>query len=259
MRKFFLISALFLITGMLMGQSTNKIRQDLQIYKTAPAILLNGSGALINFNDGDLILTQSTNTLTLSGGNLALGTNSLTMTGSIGATGARVTKGWFTNLEITNLPTVGGANLSALYTSGDIAIGANNLTMTGSIAATGARVTKGWFTNLEITNSPTVNGTAISAIYAPIASPTFTGSINTTGARVTKAWLTDLEVTNLPTISGVAINTTPSFTTSITVLPGDTTVAAAYGKIVFKTSDSTLYVCKYIKPTGKKKWYKLDN
>lgn len=40
---------------------------------------------------------------------------------------------------------------------------------------------------------------------------------------------------------------------------GDTTVAARYGVIVFKTSDSTYYGCKYIRPTGKKKWFKLDN
>ena len=33
---------------------------------------------------------------------LALGANDITMTGSLGATGARVTKGWFTDLEVTN-------------------------------------------------------------------------------------------------------------------------------------------------------------
>lgn len=45
---------------------------------------------------------------------VALGTNSLTMTGSIAATGARVTKGWFTDIESTNMPTVGG---TAILTS----------------------------------------------------------------------------------------------------------------------------------------------
>jgi len=38
----------------------------------------------------------------------------------------------------------------------------------------------------------------------------------------------------------------------------DTTVTKAYGKIVFKTSDSTLYFCKFIKPTGKKCWFPLE-
>jgi hypothetical protein len=34
---------------------------------------------------------------------------------TLGATGTRLTKGWFTDLEVTNSPTVGGTALSALY------------------------------------------------------------------------------------------------------------------------------------------------
>jgi hypothetical protein len=163
MKRSILLFVSLLMTVTLLSQSHGKFRNDLWVYKTSPGLLLDGSGAFINFNNSDLLLTQSTNTLTLSGGNLALGTNSLTLTGSIGATGSRVTKGWFTNLEITNLPTINGANLSALYTSGNISIGTNSLLMTGSIAATGNRVTKGWFTDIESTNVPTVGGTSILA------------------------------------------------------------------------------------------------
>ena len=36
------------------------------------------------------------------GGNLGLGANNLNLTGSIASTGSRVTKGWFTDLEVTN-------------------------------------------------------------------------------------------------------------------------------------------------------------
>lgn len=66
--------------------------------------------------DGTANITVSTATggFTVSGGNLALGANSLTMTGSLAATGSRVTKGWFTDIESTNMPTVGG---TAILTS----------------------------------------------------------------------------------------------------------------------------------------------
>lgn len=73
------------------------------------------TGGVINWGNGEVTLTESdANTLTLAGGTLALGTNSLTMTGSLAATGARVTKGWFTDVESTNMPTVGG---TAILTS----------------------------------------------------------------------------------------------------------------------------------------------
>ena len=56
----------------------------------------------------------SERTILVSGQTLALGANNLTMTGSLAATGARVTKGWFTDVESTNMPTVGG---TAILTS----------------------------------------------------------------------------------------------------------------------------------------------
>ena len=31
-----------------------------------------------------------------------------------------------------------------------------------------------------------------------------------------------------------------------------------YGAVVFKVSNSTLYVCRFIRPTGKKCWFPLN-
>ena len=66
--------------------------------------------------DGTANITVATATggFTVSGGALALGANDLTMTGSLAATGARVTKGWFTDIESTNMPTVGGTSLTTV-------------------------------------------------------------------------------------------------------------------------------------------------
>ena len=91
------------------------------------------SGGVIDFNGGASTITHSANTLTIGGSSattLALGSNSLTMTGSLAATGARVTKGWFTDVEITNLPTINGGTLAtALTTLAPLA----NPTFTGTV------------------------------------------------------------------------------------------------------------------------------
>lgn len=62
----------------------------------------------------NITVASATGGFTVSGGDLALGANNITMTGSLAATGARVTKGWFTDLESSNMPTVGG---TAILTS----------------------------------------------------------------------------------------------------------------------------------------------
>lgn len=73
------------------------------------------TGSAIVFYTGTDNNTSPTEKLRISqDGTLIMGTNSLTMTGSIAATGARVTKGWFTDIESTNMPTVGG---TAILTS----------------------------------------------------------------------------------------------------------------------------------------------
>ena len=84
----------------------------------------------------NITVASATGGFTISGGDLALGANNITMTGSLAATGARVTKGWFTDIESTNAPTVSGA---AVYYSGgtDVAVADGG---TGASTAQGGRL-----------------------------------------------------------------------------------------------------------------------
>jgi hypothetical protein len=59
-------------------------------------------------------VTGTDPTITFTASTINFGANNLELTGSIGTTGARVTKGWFTNLESTNAPTVNGAALTTI-------------------------------------------------------------------------------------------------------------------------------------------------
>jgi len=73
------------------------------------------TGAQMSWNAGDVTLTHSTDQLTIGGGNFSLGTGTLFLTGSIGNTTTRVTKGWFTDIESTNYPTVGGTSIATTF------------------------------------------------------------------------------------------------------------------------------------------------
>lgn len=123
------------------------LKRDLEIRKTAPLLNLNGSGAVLQFYNGDVSLTQSSNLLTLSGGNFSLGANSLLGSGSIGATGSRLLKGWFTDLEITNSPTVNGVSIASIYaplaspTFTGTVTGTFSGNLTGNVTGTSSLVT----------------------------------------------------------------------------------------------------------------------
>ena len=76
-------------------------------------LVITAAGGDISFGNENLVTTGTLGAgATTLGGTLILGAQNITMTGSLAATAARVTKGWFTDIESTNLPTVGGLALS---------------------------------------------------------------------------------------------------------------------------------------------------
>jgi hypothetical protein len=106
--KRLLLLILIMLPTWLIGQTT--IKTNFVINKAAPTLTLIGTGGVINFNS-DILFRHSLNTITLEGGNLSLGTNSLLTTGSLGSTGSRILKGWFADLDVSNLPTFNGVSL----------------------------------------------------------------------------------------------------------------------------------------------------
>ena len=128
---------------------------DLAGGTTARKLTLSGADiAMVGSGTAVITFPATTSTLAILGANTftgtqALGANSLTLTGSIAATGARVTKGWFTDIESTNMPTVGGtAILSSLtaptFTTIELGAAATDTTLSrlaaGTVGIEGIRV-----------------------------------------------------------------------------------------------------------------------
>lgn len=142
-------------------------------------------------------------------GNVALAANSITLTGSIASTGSRVTKGWFTDIESTNIPTVGGVALLSSLTAPQfttIELGnASDTTLSrvsaGVIAVEGVRViaSSGTTSGTILKN----NGTTFVASTETYAAPGTSGNVMTSdGTNWTSAapggagmWTYDSKVT----------------------------------------------------------------
>jgi hypothetical protein len=111
-------------------------------------INVNTSGSAATLTATRTIWGQNFNGSANVTGDITLGASNITMTGSIADTGARVTKGWFTDIESTNAPTVGG---SAATGSGGL-VRATSPTLTTPVlgAATGTSLFLGNTTAVTI-------------------------------------------------------------------------------------------------------------
>lgn len=78
---------------------------------TFPTFNQNTTGSAATLTTTRTIWGQNFNGSANVTGDITLGSSSITLTGSIGATGARATKIWATDIESTNAPTVGGVRV----------------------------------------------------------------------------------------------------------------------------------------------------
>jgi hypothetical protein len=111
-------STLTIIDGKtLTVELTSLINQDLTTDASPTFAGLNlAEDGVIDWNNGDATLTGSSGVLTLDNANLNLGGNSITMSGSIGVTGTRVTMLWATGITCTNLIAGGVTGTAATVT-----------------------------------------------------------------------------------------------------------------------------------------------
>ena len=137
-------------TTTLLSPNTTTTRKFLRMTGT-------GTYGTVPVWDSD-VASLGANTFT---GTQALGANSITMTGSLGLAGARLTKGWFTDLEVTNPiagSTTGNIANSVFNAKGDTIIGTadNN----SAILAVGANYSIPYALDTETTGWKWVEGVA---------------------------------------------------------------------------------------------------
>lgn len=166
------------ITGNVTGNSSTATA--LQNARTIGGVSFNGTA--------NITVASATGGFTISGGDLALSTNNITMTGSLGATGARLTKGWFADLQVTN--TIVGS------VTGNAATVTTNANLTGVITSSGNATSiasqTGTGTKFVVDTSPTLitpvigvaSGTSLALGGATIGTDALgvTGTVSISGA-----------------------------------------------------------------------------
>jgi hypothetical protein len=164
-----------------------------------PTLNQNTTGSAATLTTTRTIWGQNFNGSANVTGNITLGASSITLTGSIGATGGRATKVWATDIETTNMPTVGGTAILSSLTAPQ-------------------------FTTIEL---GAASDTTLSRVSAGVIAvegvtvPTISSTSTLTNKRITKRVVTttddataviDVDVTDVYQLSAVANATTFSTT-----------------------------------------------
>lgn len=202
----------------------------------------------VPFNgSADITVASATGGFTISGGDLALSANNISLTGSIGSTGSRVTKGWFTDLQVTNAivgavtgnaGTVTGATFTTALT-----VNTGTLTLTANAANTSVLTIGAGAVSVSGTNTgdqTSVSGNAGTATAlatgrtigiitgdATSSGSTFDGTANNTNALTlatvntnTGSWGTATQVGQF-TVNGKGLITAAA---NVTITPAVTSI-----------------------------------
>lgn len=177
-----------------------------------------------------LLRPHFTGPVIISGGDLNLGTNNLTMTGSLGATGSRVLKGWFTNLEVTNAIAGSITGNAATVTGFSRGTYSNSLALatTGGDAYTLTLTMRGADQNITMPNTSAGTLAVISEAQTFTGTQTFSSTIsgNISGNAGTVTGYTP--ASGSLTLSGAdAITLTTTAVTSVTLPTSGTLLNAA--------------------------------
>ncbi|MFA5838579.1 MAG: immunoglobulin-like domain-containing protein [Candidatus Paceibacterota bacterium] len=184
------------------GTSTTTITQSAINIPTGGNYQINGTSVLSATVLGSGVLSSSlTSVGTLSsltiGGTLAMGANNITSTGSLGATGARILKGWFTDLESTN------AIVGSI--TGNAATVTTNANLTGPITSVG---------NATAIASQTGTGTKFVVDTSPTLITPQLGYASSTQLSIGSDYITDINGTGLTLSAGgvLSLNATGNWT-----------------------------------------------
>lgn len=150
--------------------------------RTAQYIGIPSDTDLLELSDDELTVNGNISGDGIQGTSLALGAGSLTMTGSLGSTGSRLTKGWFTDLQTTNAPIIDTLTASRL-----VYVGASKeLVDNANITTDGTTLTAGGLKTAGYLSLGTGVGAAATPIYADydISASSLTGlTLNTTTTK----------------------------------------------------------------------------
>jgi hypothetical protein len=174
-------------------------------------------------------------------GDITLGASSITMTGSIGVTGSRITKAWVTDIESTNMPTVGGTSLSTIFQASG-----SKLTAIQALASASGFLKNDGAGNFSYDN-PAGSGTVtdVSVVSANGISGSVATSTSTPAITLSLGAITPTTVnghtftTGSSTFTGTAGQTYTFPAVTSTLLPNTTTSGVAQSPTASSTTTIT--------------------